>query len=184
MLKGFSKGGIHHARNIKISKAEAIADFPLPDNRRRAVVATYRRPGGVPCVSQRRSRCGSGQVIGYGRQDSSRRTFTRPVSGTVVAVDASSGYGRQFAVRRSTIARRRRCLDRHRSTAANRLVKERAIFLKKRSSTKITECRSGRHGGSYFPDPCQAGRSGRQNGRNADRQRRRMRTVPDGATTG
>ena len=30
MLKGFSKGGIH-TPEYKISKAEAIADFPLPE---------------------------------------------------------------------------------------------------------------------------------------------------------
>lgn len=85
MLKGFSKGGIH-TPEYKISKAGGNRRFPAAGNRRRAVVATYRRPGGG--LRQKGDAVRVGQVIGTAAGFVSSNIHA-PVSGTVVAVDAT-----------------------------------------------------------------------------------------------
>ena len=97
MLKGFSKGGIH-TPEYKISKAEAIADFPLPEI---AVVPLSQHIGApaAACV-KKGDAVRVGQVIGTAAGFVSSNIHA-PVSGTVVAVDATPDT---FAVPRSRSA--------------------------------------------------------------------------------
>ena len=80
MLKGFSKGGIH-TPEYKISKAEAIADFPLPEI---AVVPLSQHIGApaAACV-KKGDAVRVGQVIGTAAGFVSSNIHA-PVSGTVV----------------------------------------------------------------------------------------------------
>lgn len=99
MLKGFSKGGIH-TPEYKISKAEAIADFPLPEI---AVVPLSQHIGApaAACV-KKGDAVRVGQVIGTAAGFVSSNIHA-PVSGTVVAVDATPDTA-AFAVPRSRSA--------------------------------------------------------------------------------
>ena len=97
MLKGFSKGGIH-TPEYKISKAEAIADFPLPEI---AVVPLSQHIGApaAACV-KKGDAVRVGQVIGTAAGFVSSNIHA-PVSGTVVAVDATPDTG---GIRRPSIS--------------------------------------------------------------------------------
>lgn len=112
MLKGFSKGGIH-TPEYKISKAEAIADFRCrksPSCRCRNISA----PRAAACV-KKGDAVRVGQVIGTAAGFVSSNIHA-PVSGTVVAVDATPDTG---GIRRPSISiRAEGDVCRTRSTAA------------------------------------------------------------------
>ena len=136
MLKGFSKGGIH-TPEYKISKAEAIADFPLPEI---AVVPLSQHIGApaAACV-KKGDAVRVGQVIG---------TAAGFVSGTVVAVDATPDTG---GIRRPSISIRAEgdvwidTIDR-----SDRLVKT-CDLSKEEIFKKITEAGLVGMGGATFP---------------------------------
>ena len=142
MLKGFSKGGIH-TPEYKISKAEAIADFRCRKSlscRCRNISAPRRRPASKGDAVR------VGQVIGTAAGFVSSNIHA-PVSGTVVAVDATPDTG---GIRRPSISIRAEgdvwidTID-----CSDRLVK--TCDLSKEEIFKNHRSRSGRHGGATFP---------------------------------
>ena len=144
MLKGFSKGGIH-TPEYKISKAEAIADFPLPEI---AVVPLSQHIGApaAACV-KKGDAVRVGQVIGTAAGFVSSNIHA-PVSGTVVAVDATPDTG---GIRRPSISIRAEgdvwidTIDR-----SDRLVKT-CDLSKEEIFKKITEAGLVGMGGATFP---------------------------------
>ena len=88
-MKGFSKGGIH-APEYKISSRKAVVSFPLPEI---AVVPLSQHIGApaVPCVSKGDT-VRTGQVIATASGFVSSNIHA-PVSGTVIAVDATPDAG-------------------------------------------------------------------------------------------
>ena len=144
MLKGFSKGGIH-TPEYKISKTEAIADFPLPEI---AVVPLSQHIGApaAACV-KKGDAVRVGQVIGTAAGFVSSNIHA-PVSGTVVAVDATPDTG---GIRRPSISIRAEgdvwidTIDR-----SDRLVKT-CDLSKEEIFKKITEAGLVGMGGATFP---------------------------------
>ena len=144
MLKGFSKGGIH-TPEYKISKAEAIADFPLPEI---AVVPLSQHIGApaAACV-KKGDAVRVGQVIGTAAGFVSSNIHA-PVSGTVVAVDATPDTG---GIRRPSISIRAEgdvwidTIDR-----SDRLVKT-CDLSNEEIFKKITEAGLVGMGGATFP---------------------------------
>lgn len=88
-MKGFSKGGIH-APEYKISSRKAVVSLPLPEI---AVVPLSQHIGApaVPCVSKGDT-VRTGQVIATAAGFVSSNIHA-PVSGTVIAVDATPDAG-------------------------------------------------------------------------------------------
>ncbi|MFR5871958.1 MAG: RnfABCDGE type electron transport complex subunit C [Alistipes sp.] len=143
MLRDSAKA-VFTRRNIKSAKPRQ-SPISAAGNRRRAVVATYRRPGGG--LRQKGDAVRVGQVIGTAAGFVSSNIHA-PVSGTVVAVDATPDTG---GIRRPSISIRAEgdvwidTIDR-----SDRLVKT-CDLSKEEIFKKITEAGLVGMGGATFP---------------------------------